>query len=297
MFSKISNLHPNLNFTIEKEKDNRLPFLDVLLVRTDTELLTTVYRKPTFAGQYIPFQSFCPLSQKINLISCLVFRAFKICSKKLFDEELDKIKSIFGALGYPTHVIRKAISNTITKFEKPIKQGPNKCPVYLRLPYLGREAIALESNVKNIVNSTFRSVQLRISYFTRKPLNGICKDTTADHEKSNVIYKYRCHCDSVYVGRTSQRFHIRRDQHVTKSLRTWMQTGVNKPTNRGSAIAEHLLNNPECANNYSDSNFSIISKARNEYHLNVLESLFIKTLKPNLCKQQFVYKSILYKLL
>ena len=34
-----------------------------------------------------------------------------------------------------------------------------------------------------------------------------------------------------------------------------MQTGVNKPTNRGSAIAEHLLNNSECANNYSDSNF------------------------------------------
>ena len=62
------------------------------------------------------------------------------------------------------------------------------------------------SNVKNIVNSTFRSVQLRISYFTTKPLNGICKDTTADHEKSNVIYKYRCHCESVYVGRTSQRF-------------------------------------------------------------------------------------------
>ena len=72
-------------------------------------------------------------------------------------------------------------------FEKPIKQGPNKCPVYLRLSYLGREAIALESNVKNIVNSTFRSVQLGISYFTRKPLNGICKDTTADHEKTMLF--------------------------------------------------------------------------------------------------------------
>ena len=101
----------------------------------------------------------------------------------MFNEEFHKIKSIFGALGYPSHVIRKEIINTITKFEKPIKQGPNKCPVNLRLPYLGREAIALENNVKNIVNSTFRSVQLRIIYFTRKPLNGICKDTTTDHKK------------------------------------------------------------------------------------------------------------------
>ena len=76
-----------------------------------------------------------------------------------------------------------------------------------------------------------------------------------------------------------------------------METGLNKPSNRSSAIAEHLLNNSECANNYSDSNFSIISKARGEYLLNVLKCLFIKTHKPNLCKQQFVYKSILYKLL
>ena len=72
---------------------------------------------------------------------------------------------------------------------------------------------------------------------------------------SNVIYKFKCHCDSVYVGRISQRFHIRRDQHVTKSLRTWMKTGLNKPTNRSSAVAEHLINNSECANNYSDINF------------------------------------------
>ena len=72
-----------------------------------------------------------------------------------------------------------------------------------------------------------------------------------------------------------------------------MDTGLNKPSNRSSVNAEHSLNNSDCAKNYRDSNFSIISKARSEYHLNILESLFIKTLKPNLCKQQFVYKSIL----
>ena len=79
------------------------------MLRTSSGLLTTVYRKPAFAGQYIPFQSFCPLSQKFGLISCLVFRAHKICSKMLFNEELDKIKNIFEALGYPSHIIRKTI--------------------------------------------------------------------------------------------------------------------------------------------------------------------------------------------
>ena len=109
-------------------------------------------------------------------------------------------------------------------------------------------------------------------------MNGIYKDTTTDYKKSIVIYKFKYHCDSVYVGRTPQRFDIRRDQHVTKSLRTWMDTDLNKPTNRSSAIAEHLLNNSDCAKNYRDSNFLIISKARSEYHLSFLESFFIKTL-------------------
>ena len=63
------------------------------------------------------------------------------------------------------------------------------------------------------------------------------------------------------------------------------------------AIAEHLLNISDCAKNYSDSNFSFTSKARYDYHLSVLESFFIKTFKPNLCKQQYAYKSNLCKLL
>ena len=48
-----------------------------------------------------------------------------------------------------------------------------------------------------------------------------------------------------------------------------MKTGLNKPTNRSSAIAEHLVNNSNCANNYRDSRYSIICKARSEHHLNV----------------------------
>ena len=31
--TEINNLHPNLKFTIELEKDEKLPFLDMLLIR------------------------------------------------------------------------------------------------------------------------------------------------------------------------------------------------------------------------------------------------------------------------
>ena len=63
-----------------------------------------------------------------------------------------------------------------------------------------------------------------------------------------------------------------------------MDMGIKRPSNRSLAIAKHLLNNSDCAKNYIESSFPIISKACNDYHPSFLESLFKKTFKPNLCK-------------
>ena len=42
--------------------------------------------------------------------------------------------------------------------------------------------------------------------------------------------------------------------------------------------------------NYSDDKFSILAHGRTAFHLLTLEATYIKTSKPNLCKQkEFVY--------
>ena len=46
-------LHPSLRFTVEKEENGVLPFLDVKIEKKSTnEFLTSDYRKPTFTGLY-----------------------------------------------------------------------------------------------------------------------------------------------------------------------------------------------------------------------------------------------------
>ena len=63
-----------------------------------------------------------------------------------------------------------------------------------------------------------------------------------------------------------------------------------------SAIGQHLLTNPECAKTYTDDNFRIIGQARSSFHLGVLESVYIKTQNPVLCKQkEFVFSLGLFK--
>ena len=54
--------------------------------------------------------------------------------------------------------------------------------------------------------------------FDKRPLNGIVKDATPTYDLSNVLFIFKFQCGSDYVGRTLQRFHVRREQHVTKML-------------------------------------------------------------------------------
>ena len=117
-FSHLNSLHPSLRFTFEKECNRTLPFLDVLVEKNDDEFVTSFYRKPTFTGQYIRWNSFCPMKRKTNLISTLVHRALVICSKSTLENELSNIRSILINNGYP-----EAIINTVmTKENESISQ-------------------------------------------------------------------------------------------------------------------------------------------------------------------------------
>ena len=54
----LNSIEPNIQFTVEKEVDGRLPFLDIMLSRDDTgSVSTAVYRKTTHTDQYLSFDS------------------------------------------------------------------------------------------------------------------------------------------------------------------------------------------------------------------------------------------------
>ena len=95
---KLNLLHPALKFTVEKEQNNSLNFLDVLVEKEGTGFLTSSYRKATFTGQYIRCNSFSPKTRKINLMKTIFHRALTICSKTKLGSELDKTKQLWDHL-------------------------------------------------------------------------------------------------------------------------------------------------------------------------------------------------------
>ena len=50
----------NITFNYEVEKDCKLPFLDVLLIKKGNNNITTVYRKATTNDIYLNWKSFAP---------------------------------------------------------------------------------------------------------------------------------------------------------------------------------------------------------------------------------------------
>ena len=70
----LNNVRPSIRFTVEVEKDGRLPFLDTLLQsREDGSLDITIYRKPTHTDRYLDFHSHHPPQDKRGLFKCLFF--------------------------------------------------------------------------------------------------------------------------------------------------------------------------------------------------------------------------------
>ena len=77
----LNNRHPNIKFTIEKQINHSIAFLDVFISGINNQNLTLqTYYKSTYTGLLLNFKSFTSFSYKISLIKCLIGRSFKICN-------------------------------------------------------------------------------------------------------------------------------------------------------------------------------------------------------------------------
>ena len=77
----LNNRYLNIKFTIKKQINHSIAFLDVFISGINNQHLTLqTYHKSTYAGLLLNFKSFTSFSYKISLTKCLIDRSFKICS-------------------------------------------------------------------------------------------------------------------------------------------------------------------------------------------------------------------------
>ena len=192
----------------------------MLVEKSPSKFITSICRKPTFTGQYQRWNFFSSRKHKVNLILTLTHRPLAICSPEKLPWEVDKVKFILQTNGYPEHVIKSFMAKKMKQFHALPEFGPEKCSVYLHFPWLGFVSTRFEKQVKSAVKQCFPAVESRVVYSHNEILSATKKYVLPALQKSNVIYQFSCHCNSRYVGRTSQMLQDRIKQHVPKSIRS-----------------------------------------------------------------------------
>ena len=69
----------------------------------------------------------------------------------------------------------------------PKRFGPEKCPVYLRVPWIGKASIGLDKNVKTAVESCYGSVTTRVVFTSKRMLPVARKDVLPTTMKNCLI--------------------------------------------------------------------------------------------------------------
>ena len=126
----------NTEFTIEKEEEGRLAFLDVLVTRSGDQLSTAVYRKPTHTDRYIPYHSHHHPRMLTGVMRGIRDRDLRICDNTGKQPEMEHLARVFKANGFPEKLVRKTLSKPRRQQirEQPLEE--EEPPKTLHIPYV-----------------------------------------------------------------------------------------------------------------------------------------------------------------
>lgn len=281
LLEQLNNKHQAIKFTCEEEIDNKLNFLDVLLIKkANGSISRSVFRKSSSSSQYTHFLSFVPIYYKRNLVKCLANRARKICSVDSINNELEVIHNMLIERGYPLGFLKKHLHSTNKKVK--ISTAAKK-PLFLKLQFNGDSADdVLRDRLTKAVKRTLNAADLFLSYSTRSMVIPQLKDKLPGYATSMCIYKFSCSCGESYIGRTTRQL----NQRVSEHLPSWLGKGMVKSIR--SSILSHLIDSGhEVDRNQS---FKVIYRIPTTFPygvrsrlLHIAEAIGIRSNNPSLC--------------
>ena len=201
---KLEQFHNHLNrrndsiqFTMETEKEQRLPFLDVMVIKDtlNNTLTTSVFRKRTHTNRYLHYNSHHHPRIKTGIISCLKHRALTICSNTHIRKELDHLSDVFLTNGYPPRVIHNTLNRQKKTTTTPPSDDPK--PATLYLPYIKGVSEKIEKQVKPLNIRTVFSTRSTLGSHLTAVKSKIARDCI-----KGVVYQVPCECGHVYIGET-----------------------------------------------------------------------------------------------
>lgn len=273
ILKKFNEYHKNLKFTLEKEKNKSITYLDMRIYREKDKLITDWFAKSIASGRLINFESTQPIGQKINTARNLINRVMKISNNKFKKKNLQVIKGILLKNSFPIKIINNIIkkeTNKITPREN-INDHTSGNTKYYGVCFIPK----LTENIK--LKDIIENQNTKIAHKPNKTIRHLftqTKDKIGKREQSNLVYEIKCtgndreECEKVYIGTTKRNLGIRIDEHKA-DIRKGKQS---------TALAQHCVENGHKAD---FDNVRILDKEKKTNKRYTLESLRIQQRSDN----------------
>ena len=263
--TSINNLNASyLKFTVEREKDEKIAFLDMEIHRNVNRLYSTWYTKSTDTGLVMNFLALAPMKYKRSVVCGMIHRIFRSCSNfKTLNESLNKAKLILEKNQYPKSFVDSIIKETLDKLigTETVSEKDKSEDFDLKIQYRGKVSDEFKKTLTKIKAPC-------IVKFTLKKLKTVLPSLKPSVEtplKSWLVYKIQCpRCNACYVGYTRRHLISRLKEHGQPK----------KP------VAKHM-NGYNHTRGIEDA-LILAQSTCSGYHLLILEALFIAQLKPTI---------------
>lgn len=257
--------HNKINFTIEKENNQKLPYLDMQIIKDNERLKTNWYTKSTASGRLINYHSTQPTQMKTNTAKNLVKKVLQLSDDKFKNENINKVRKILTMNSYPPFIINNIINKTLSteKHESDKQKNENN---FYSVPYIPK--LTETTTLKSIVHDD-KAVIAHRSNVTLRHLFTNKKTKINTTKMDNVVYEIKCGgkegetCNKLYIGTTKRMLGVRLAEHEA-DIRKGKET---------TALAQHIKDSGHKAN---FENVKILDKEKNEQKRFTIESLRIQ---------------------
>lgn len=220
--NRLNRQDASIQVEVEREANGKLPFLDILIHRTDQGFSTSVYRKPSNSGQVTPFASFTHPQHLKAAIKSDAFRAWRY-STFIRDrqKEVKRIEATYVDYGFPLSLVKREIKRCFASLElkkralpAPPTLDPTPRKIRVSFPYTGNSYHHLKRSAAKL------GIQM-----VAKPINTIAslvsskaKHKLSEGQQSGVVYAVRCDCttggvNNIYIGESERELATRIKEH------------------------------------------------------------------------------------
>ena len=224
----LNNQFRGVSFTLEKESEGSLAFLDVKVTRYQNGCLkTSVFRKVTHTDRYLDFNSHHSAQHKESVVRALMQRGESFSSDAVDrSAEMKHITNTLRANNYPNHFVKRTCRKMRNRREQVREGAERERKPLVVLPYVS----GVTERVTRILSS-----HAKVTTKPGKNLRNLLvkpKDRREKTSNAGLVYQYECECKKVYVGETGRSLKTRENEH---------KRAIRNGDENHSGISKHVL--------------------------------------------------------